>query len=159
MRWIFGLIALALATPARADCDHFKWPLARERAWFAAGAEPLEAGAEIGPGEQAYALTLKPGEAAGYVLASKKPVAGTFGAVVRLKAIAKPGIYQVTLSREAWIDLIQSGVSARSRNVSRQNDCAAIHKSVRFQLEAGPAILQISGVDAPGIDFAVAPSP
>ena len=159
MKRMLALIGLALATPAQADCDHFKWPLARERVWFAAGAEPLEAGAEIGPAEQAYALALKPGEAAGYVLPPKKPVAGTFGAVVRLKAIAKPGLYQVTLSREAWIDLIQSGVSARSRNVSRQSDCAAMRKSVRFQLETGAATLQISGVDASAIDFAVAPAP
>jgi hypothetical protein len=158
MRWIFVLIALA-STPAWGDCEHFKWPLARERAWFAAAPEPLAAGAEIDPGEQAYALTLKPGEAAAYVLPPKKPVAGTFGGVVRLRAIPKGGLYQVTLSREAWIDLIQNGVSTRSRNVSRQSDCAEIHKSVRFQLEAGPAILQISGVDASAIAFAVAPSP
>ena len=159
MRIGLALVVLALVTPARADCDHFKWPLARERAWFAAAPEPLDAGAEIGPADQAYALTLKPGDVAGYVLPPKKPVGGTFGAVVRLKAIPRPGLYQVTLSREAWIDLIQSGVSARSRNVSRQNDCDGVRKSVRFELEAGPAILQISGVDAAALQFAVAPAP
>ena len=35
------------AAPAYADCDHFKWPLAREKAWFAAAPAPVDAGAEI----------------------------------------------------------------------------------------------------------------
>ena len=157
MRWIFVLIALA-AAPARADCEHFKWPLARERAWFAAAPEPVEAGAEIGLAEQAFALALKPGEAAGFVAPPKKALASTFGAVVKLKAIPKPGLYQVTLSREAWVDLIQNGASVKSRNVSRQSDCPGIAKSVRFELVAGPAVLQISASDGREINFAVAPA-
>ena len=74
-------------------------------------------------------------------------------------AIPKAGLYEVTLSREAWMDVIQNNARAKSRNVSRQRDCAAMRKSVRFDLAAGPAALQISGVDNPAIAFAFAASP
>lgn len=152
-----GLIAWG-STAARADCDHFKWPLARERAWFAAAPEPVDAGAEIGLADQAYALTMKPADAAGFVVPPKKALGPTFGAVVKLNAIPKPGLYQVTLSREAWVELVQNGAPVKSRNVSRQSDCSDIRKSVRFELVAGPAVLQISATDNQEIHVAVAPA-
>ena len=43
---MLALFVLSSAA-ARADCDHFKWPLAREKAWFAASPAPIDAGAEI----------------------------------------------------------------------------------------------------------------
>ncbi len=49
---------IAAAAPARADCDHLKWSVAKERAWFVASPARLPAtggSAEMGKG---YALTL-----------------------------------------------------------------------------------------------------
>ena len=107
--WLaLGLMALG-AAPVRADCEHFKWPLARERAWFAAAPEPVEAGAEFALAEQAFALALKPARRRDSLCRRKTARWTTFGAVVKLKAIPKPGLYQVTLSREAWVDVIQNG--------------------------------------------------
>jgi hypothetical protein len=164
MRGLAFAITLALfvlpSAMARADCDHFKWPLAREKAWFAASPAPIDAGSQIALADQAFTLTLKPNDAAGYLLAVTKPAAaGTYGGVVKLAQIPKEGLYEVTLSREGWIDVIQNNARVKSRNVSRQRDCAAIRKSVQFQLAAGPAALQISGVDAPAIVFALASTP
>jgi hypothetical protein len=156
---VLALFVLSLAA-ACADCDHFKWPLAREKAWFAASSATIDAGSEIAVADQAFTLTLKPNDAAGYLLALTKPAAaGTYGGVVKLALIPKNGVYEVTLSREGWIDVIQNNARAKSRNVSRQRDCAAMRKSVQFQLAAGPAALQISGVDAPTIVFALAFAP
>ena len=153
-------IWLAGAASAFADCDHFKWPLTQEKAWFGAALKPIEAGAEISLTEQAFQLALKPSEAAGYLLPLKKPAAaGTFGGVVKVAAIAKAGTYEVTLSREAWVDVIQNQARTKSLNVSRQSDCASLRKSVRFQLQSGPAALQISGVDSASIVFALAAAP
>jgi hypothetical protein len=153
-------IWLAGAASAYADCDHFKWPLAREKAWFAQALKPVEAGAEIGLADQAFLLALKPSEAASYLLPLKKAAAaGSFGGVVKVASVPKAGTYEVTLSREAWVDVIQDQARAKSLNVSRQRDCASLRKSVRFALNAGPAALQISGVDSSAIVFALAAAP
>ena len=142
---------------ASADCDHFKWSLAREKAWFA---QPTPTDSEIAPAEKAYELALKPGDAAAFVLPLKKPMAANeYGGVARVAAIPKAGLYQVTLSREAWVDVIQNQARAGTRNVSRQRDCPTFAKSVRFELTAGPAVLQFSGVTAPKLDFAFVAAP
>jgi hypothetical protein len=157
----WAVVAAALlcgAGAARADCDHFKWSLAKEKTWFALSPEP--AGAEIAPAERVFELALKAGDAAAFVVPLKKPMAaGEYGGVVRISAIPKAGLYQVTLSREAWVDVIQNQARARTRNVSRQSDCPAFAKSVRFELAAGPAVLQISGVAAAKVAFAFAAAP
>ena len=83
-------VLLSSMATAQADCDHFKWSLAREKAWFAAAPEP--AGPEIAPAERAYELALKQGDAAGFVLPLKKPMAaGEYGGVVKIAALAKAG--------------------------------------------------------------------
>ena len=160
MRRVAGIVLALLLSggAARADCDHFKWSLAKEKAWFALSPEP--AGAEIAPAERAVELALKQGDAAGFVLPLKKPMGPSeYGGVVHIAALAKAGLYQVTLSNEAWVDVIQNQARARTRNVSRQSDCPAFAKSVRFELAAGPAVLQISGVAAPKLAFAFTAAP
>ena len=85
----------------------------------------------------------------------RKPKADpAFAAVLTLPALAAAGRYQVTLSDEAWIDVLQNGKEVRSSGFSAQGDCPGVHKSVRFALQPGPATVQISGaaVDAIKID-------
>jgi hypothetical protein len=152
MRTAAFLAALLIgATGARADCDHFKWRVDQEKAWFARGAEPIEPGANIAIGAGAYRLALKPEDAAGFVMTPKKLTPGAFGAVLHVAAIPKAGLYQVTMTREAWVDVMQNDARARTLNVSRQRDCPGFAKSVRFMLDAGPAVLQINGVTEPSI--------
>ena len=157
-RAAFAVVLLIGAGSARADCDHFKWPLAQEKAWFAQTPEPIAAGGAIAKATGAYELALKPESAAGYVVAPKTLTAGAYGAVLRAD-IAKAGLYQVTLSREAWVDVIQNGARARTRNVSRQRDCPKFKKSVRFLLAAGPAVIEFSAVTAPSIAISLAAAP
>jgi hypothetical protein len=146
------------AAPARADCDHFKWPLVQEKTWFAQTPEPVEAGGRIAGATGAYEAALKPETAAGYVVPPKTLTSGDYGAILRAD-IPKAGLYQVTLSREAWVDVIQNGARARTRNVSRQRDCPSFKKSVRFQLAAGPAVIEFSAVAAPSLAFSLAAAP
>ena len=146
------------AAPACADCEHFKWPLGEEKTWFAGTLAPIATGGEIADAARAYEVARKPEAAAGYVVAPKTLTPGAYGAVLRL-TIARAGLYQATLSREAWVDVIQDGARARTRNVSRQGDCPSFKKSVRFQLAAGPAVIEVSGVTAPSIGFSFAETP
>jgi hypothetical protein len=156
---IIAALALTLAaTAARGDCDHFKWSLAPEESWFSQSPEPIDSGGELTAGPHAYELALKPEDAMNFVEPPTKRTPGGFGAVVRVAALPKPGLYQITLSREAWVDIVQNGARARSQNVSRQRDCPAFVKSVRFVLAAGAATLQLSGVTDASIDLAFAPA-
>lgn len=130
------------AGAARADCDHFKWSLAREQAAFAAAA-PLAAGAATSA-NSAATLPLVPLEDAHLPVAPERaPAAGSFAALVKLGPVAK-GVYEITLSEEAWVDVVQNGATVKSIDFSGQKDCPGLRKSVKFALEAGPAQLEIS---------------
>jgi hypothetical protein len=61
----------------------------------------------------------------------------------------------VTLSEEAWIDVVQDGRYARSVGSSRRSDCPGLRKSVRFQLGAAPFVLQLSGADSDSVAVAI----
>lgn len=68
------------------------------------------------------------------------------GGMLRLPAMPKAGIYQITLSDDAWIDVIQNGRYARSVGSTGRGDCPGVRKSVRLDLDASPVVLQLSGV-------------
>jgi hypothetical protein len=45
----------------------------------------------------------------------------------------------VTLSHEAWIDVVQDGRYARSVGSTSRNDCPGLRKSVRLDFGVRPA--------------------
>ena len=163
VRWLSPLLlVVSLASAARAQdatsCDKFKWSIARERAWIAAGAKPVAAGTEIPLAEQAYAVTLVPDETAGFALPPERaPKPGAFGGVLKIPALPKAGIYEITLSDEAWVDVVQNGASVKSSDFSGQKNCPGVRKSVRFSLAAGAATVQISNAASASIQVAIAP--
>jgi hypothetical protein len=157
------LAAMAsVAGPAMAQdagCDKFAWPLTHERALFAAADKrPLIAGAELAAiPANAIALRLQPAAQAMFVLPpERKPKSENwFGGGVRLPAPEKPGSYQFTLSQEAWIDVVQDGRYARSIGSTGRGDCSGLRKSVRFELNATPFVVQLSGVATETVDLAI----
>jgi hypothetical protein len=78
-----------------------------------------------------------------------------FGGALRLPALEKAGSYQVTLSEEAWIDIVQDGRYARSIGSTGRSDCTGLRKSVRFELSAAPFVVQLSGVAAQTVIVAI----
>lgn len=162
----FSSLALALslmgASPVFADdgaCRNFKWDLAREQAWFQASPPSLTSGATLAKTEGAAALQLSPVDGLAFVVAPEhKPAVATFGAIISTPALDKPAVYQVTLSDEGWIDVIQDGTTIRSGAFSGQKGCPGLRKSVRFDLKPGPVTIQISGVKAQTINVALGPA-
>jgi hypothetical protein len=156
-RPLLALVALTLvaATPARADCEHFKWSVADERTWFASAAPlPAETGeAKLGAG---YAVNLSK-DVKLPVAPERAPAAGSYAAVLNVPKL-DAGLYQVTVSAEAWIDVAQNGALVKSSAFSGQHDCDGVRKSVRFPLAAGPATLEISNAHADHIMVAISPS-
>jgi hypothetical protein len=160
-RVLSAAILVAMLTPAYADdgCDKFGWSVARERAWFAAtNKSAVAAGATLAPiPNGAFILQLQPDMNAAFAMPpERKPKAEHwFGGIIRLPAATKPGIYQVTLSDEAWIDVIQDSRYARSIGSTGRSDCQGLRKSVRFELNASPIVVQLSGVMTEMITVAV----
>jgi hypothetical protein len=151
-----ALVALAAVAPARADCDNFKWSVDRERAWFSASPAALPATggkAETGAG---YALALAK-DAKLPTQPERAPKEGSFAGIVSVPKL-EPGLYQITLSAEAWIDVAENGKLVKSSGFSGQRDCPGVRKSVRFQLGTGPATVEISNAGADKIMFAIAPA-
>jgi hypothetical protein len=151
-----GLVAIALLAllgPARAaddGCEKFAWSLARERAAFASTGKTTIAAGETLAALPAGALLirLQPGAQASFEMPpERKPRTEPWhGGMVRLPALAKPGIYQITLSDDAWIDVIQNGRYARSVGSTGRGDCPGVRKSVRLDLDTSSVVLQVSGV-------------
>lgn len=157
MRGIFFIAATAMLLSVgavRADdgCNKFAWPLDKERAALAtADKQPVKAGDTLAAWPTAaIALTLRRGPDAGFAMPpERKPKMDTgYGGVVRLPAPAKPGLYQIALSDEAWIDVVQDGRYLRSVSHSGRTDCPGLRKVVRFELSTAPLALQLSGVAA-----------
>ena len=78
--------------------------------------------------------------------------------MLRLPAVEKSGIYQITLSDEAWVDVVQNGRYARSVGSTGRSDCPGVRKSVRLDLDASPLVLQFSGVTPDAITIAIGPA-
>ncbi len=159
------LVGLALTCgPALAQdtggCAKFKWSIAREQSAFATpGLQAVEPGQPLPGIMDPASVRLQPVPGVAFLQPpGHKPRDGTFGAVLKLPPIAVAGTYQVTLSDEAWIDMLQGGHEVRSSSFSGQPDCPGIRKSVRFPLQQGEATMQISGSAASSIKVDLLPA-
>jgi hypothetical protein len=158
----FAAVATAaLLSPASAEdgCDKFAWPLARERTLLAAADKPAVKAGEtlVAIPNGAFVVNLQSGTEAAFAKPpERKPRAERwFGGAIRFSGLEKPGIYQVTLSEEAWIDVVQDDRYARSVGSTGRSDCPGLRKSVRLDLSASPFVLQISGVTSELIVVAI----
>ena len=140
-------------------CESFKWPLDKERAAFDdAGLEKAASGAARGPlKEQAFTLALIPAKVVAFTVPPAKKKHDGFAGLVAFAAPEKPGAYQVTLSAEGWIDLVQNGAALQSADHSGAKNCPGLRKSVRFEVGAAPVAMQISGAAAETIKVAIRP--
>lgn len=157
-------VLLLLTSPAAAEdaaaCDKFKWPLITERAWFDAAADlkAYASGASVGElGEGALTVATKPMAGITFVLPpeGKSKPDKTEGALITFEKVVNPGRYQVTLSDEAWIDVVQGGAYRPSGEFSGVHGCPGLRKSVRFEFTDAPLILQLSSASAPVIKVAI----
>ena len=162
-----GLIAIALsaslgqAWAADDGCEKFAWSLARERAAFAAPDKTTVAAGETLTAlpTGAMVIRLQPAAQASFVMPpERKPKTEQWhGGMVHFPALPKSGIYQITLSDEVWIDVVQNGRYARSVGSTGRSDCPGVRKSLRLDLDASAFALQLSGVAPDTIAIAISP--
>jgi hypothetical protein len=147
------------ASPALAEdgCARFAWPVAQEREALIVQSKPaLPSGTAIESGKgQAFKLLLRPPREIEFVMPPerKSDIENWRGGIVRFPAPLQAGVYQVTLSDEAWVDVVQNGSYAKSIGSSGRGDCPGLRKSVRFDVAASPIVLQISGASVEDISI------
>jgi hypothetical protein len=161
------LAAVVAATSALAQeptkepvgCDKFKWPLDKERATLTGTDLPkIVSGTQV-PFSIPFGaiVALKPFADAKLPtppeLAPKSP--DSFAGFFQVPAPKKAGSYKITLSAEGWIDVAQSGQTAKSTAFSGALGCDGIRKSVKFDLAAAPFTVELSSVKADEIKLAV----
>lgn len=147
-----------VAAPAFAadPCEAGKWPLTREMDWFRS-ATLAKPGAALLPGHAAV-IALQPTDKVQYLVPpSRKPADKTFGEIVST-AVATEGVYQITLSDEAWLEVVQGGKLVKVEAFTGIKECPGLRKSVRFKLAQGPAAIEIFGAAGDRLLVAVAPA-
>jgi len=162
-RLAVAVLMLGLAPAYAAEpvgCEHFKWPVTRERALLTTPDLPnLKSGVDVSTLPPfAATLSLHPPTEAGLPKPSErtqKP--GTFAGYLRLGQIPG-GFYAISVSDGAWIDLIQDGNYLKPTEFSGATGCSGIRKTMRFNIAGGPVTMQISGVTTKTIRVAVTPS-
>ena len=169
-RWLaaVGLLAIAAtAAPglARAQeqegsgCSGFKWPLDLERAALGRSDKPSLANGGALALNVATTLELQPLASAELPEAPERAPksARLFAGHFTLAAPAKPGVYKITISAPAWIDVLDGGNYLHPTAFTGATGCEGARKSVKFDLPSRPLALQFSGVEGDLIAVIVSP--
>jgi hypothetical protein len=153
--------ASALAAEEPSGCDKFKWPIERERAALTAPDRvKLSSGGELAA-VPATGITLSlvaPAEAKLPTPPDRAPREGTFAGFASFKNAPKPGIYTISLSTGAWIDVVQDGHALKPKGFSGATDCDGIRKTMKYEISASPFVLEVSGARQNALSVAILPS-
>jgi hypothetical protein len=150
----------ALAAKEPSGCDKFKWPIERERAALSA---PDHAKLATGSEQAALpssAITLglvAPADAKLPSPPERAPKDGTFAGFTSIKT-AKAGLYTISLSSGAWVDVVQDGHFLKPVAFSGATDCDGIRKTMKYELSAQPLVLQVSGARDNSLSIAILPA-
>ncbi len=167
MRHAFCIALLLLsAAPAWAaeepsGCDKFKWPIERERAALTApDRAKLASGSELAaiPSSGITLTLLAAADAKLPAPPERAPKDGTFAGFASFKGETKPGIYTVSLSAGGWVDVVQDGHFLKPKAFSGATDCEGIRKTMKYEIPAGPFVVQLSGLKENSVSIAILPS-
>jgi hypothetical protein len=153
--------APALAAEEPSGCDKFKWPIDRERAALTA---PDRAKLASGSEQAALPTTgitlalVPPADAKLPTPPERAPKEGTFAGFTSVKTAPKAGLYTVSLSAGAWVDVVQDGHFLKPKAFSGATDCDGIRKTMKYELSASPFVLQVSGAKENSLSIAILPT-
>ena len=153
--------APAFAAEEPSGCDKFKWPIEHERAALTAPDRvKLASGAELSaiPATGMTFALVAPTDAKLPSPPERAPKDGTFAGFANFKAPAKAGIYTISLSAGAWVDVVQDGHDLKPKGFSGATDCDGIRKTMKYEISASPFVLQISGARDSSLSVAILPS-
>ena len=73
--------------------------------------------------------------------------------------IAAKGVYQITVSDPVWIDVVQNGKVLKSDSFTGQEGGPGVRKSVRFNLDVGPMLIELSDAAVSQLNLDLLPIP
>ncbi len=150
----------ALAAEEPSGCDKFKWPIERERAALTAPDRVKLASGSDQAAVPSSAITLSlvtPADAKLPTPPERAPKDGTFAGFTSIKT-AKAGLYTISLSTGAWIDVVQDGHFLKPVAFSGATDCDGIRKTMKYELSAQPLVVQVSGAKDNSVSIAILPA-
>jgi hypothetical protein len=160
------MLLLLAAAPVRAaeepsGCDKFKWNIDRERAALTASDRTkLTSGSEINapPSSGVILGLVAPAAAKLPTPPERAPKDDTFAGFTSFKTAPKAGVYTISLSAGAWVDVVQDGHFLKPKAFSGATDCDGIRKTMKYELSSSPFVLQVSGSKDNSISIAILPS-
>jgi hypothetical protein len=153
--------APAFAAEEPSGCDKFKWPIDHERAALTApDRAKLTSGSEQAalPATGITLALVAPADAKLPTPPERAPKDGTFAGFTSFKTAPKAGLYTISLSAGAWVDVVQDGHFLKPKAFSGATDCDGIRKTMKYELSASPLVLQVSGSKDNSISVAILPS-
>jgi len=150
----------ALAAEEPSGCDKFKWPIEREHAALTAPdrAKLTSGGEQTALPSSAITLALvAPQDAKLPSPPERAPKDGTFAGFTGIKA-PKAGLYTISLSSGAWVDVVQDGHFLKPVAFSGATDCEGIRKTMKYELSDKPFVLQVSGARDNSLSIAILPA-
>jgi hypothetical protein len=159
---VFLLLLFAECTFAEdaATCRNFAWPIEAEQALLAAAEEvaPLPEGLNRDSGKALVMPLVAFGDAQLAMPPERVPRnADSFAGKLEFAAGAAR-TYNVTVSANAWIDVVQDGRQLKSTAFTGNAGCKGVRRSVRFEIGAGPFVLQVSDVPVDSIRVVLTPA-
>jgi hypothetical protein len=152
-----ALAQQAAADASRAACNKFSWSVDNERAWFAdKGLARRASGSRLKRIDRAVELSLESSDRAEFFLPPEvRPKPHSFSGAVTFFGVPRAGIYQVTLSAEASIDVFENGVRLKTIGYTSADNCPSIFESARYALAPGALVLvQITNASTNSIKVA-----
>jgi hypothetical protein len=162
-RWLLAAALAAAPGLAQAQegsgCGGFKWPLDSERAALTRADRPSLANGGALAFNIATTLELQPPASAGLPKAPERAPksAQAFAGHFILAAPQKPGVYKITISSPAWIDVIDGEDYLHPKAFTGATGCEGARKSVKFDLPSRALAVQFSGVEGDRISVIVSP--
>lgn len=146
------------AAQAESDCARAAWSLEAERARLDASSLPvIESGGVLDP-QGAAILALRPRSEVTFAHPPERADAepGSFAGRFSI-LVPRAGLWQITLSGAAWVDVVAQGRLVPAVAFTGVHRCPGVRKSLRFQLAAGNATLQLSGAADERLRIALTP--
>jgi hypothetical protein len=155
---VLGLIAGLGAAGAqeRDRCADFAWPLAAERSMLAE-APMVENGGAVPLGQARRVATPLLAEANLPAPPERRFEGAESIRAAFVTADTAASRIQITLSDDAWVDVVQDGRYLRSLGSTGHRGCPGLRKSVRFDTGGAPFVIQVSGPDLKSVAIAVTP--
>ena len=158
---LIGAAAPVWAAEEPSGCDKFKWPIDHERAVLTAPDRvTLASGGALAtmPSTGITLSLVSPADAKLPSPPERAPKDGTMAGFANFKGAPKAGLYTISLSAGAWVDVVQDGHFLKPKAFSGATDCDGIRKTMKYELAAQPILLQVSGAKESAISIAILPS-